>query len=98
MPVALPIIAGAGLIASTYFGVKQEQAAKKGLRLQDQAQNQAEAAAASQARQAQEDENRARQRAPDLSVILGDQLTAKPGKNGIDADRLLLGRPGLLGY
>lgn len=68
------------------------------MRLQEKTQREAEVAAIREARIGEEEENRARQKRPDLNVLLADQLMPKPGATGIDADRLLLGRPGLLGY
>lgn len=92
------VTAIAALGYGVYSGERQAKAAKKGLKLQQRAQQEAHAAAVSQARAADEAEGRARQKTPDLNVLLGDQLTAKPGPTSVDADRLLLGRPGLLGY
>lgn len=96
--VALAVIAAAGLGYSAYAGERQQAAAKKGLRLQEEAQNEAQTAAIRDARVADEEENRARQKTPDLNVLLADQMTPRSGPTSIDADRLLLGRPGLLGY
>lgn len=87
-----------GLGYSIYSGQRQQAAAKKGLGLQQRAQKEAETASIREARLADEEQNRARQKSPDLNVLLGDQLMSKPGQTGIDVDRLLLGRPGLLGY
>lgn len=95
---ALAIIAGAGLLYSGYSGERQASMARKGKRDQDEAQAKAENAAVSQARQAEEAENRARQKSPDLNVLLARELKPKPAQGSIDANRLLLGRPGLLGY
>lgn len=86
-----------GLGYSAFSGERQAAAARQGRRDQEQAQKQAETAAISQQRQADEAENRARQKTPDLNVLLSRELKPKPSPTSIDADRLLLGRPGLLG-
>lgn len=95
------ILAGAAiasLLYGGYAGERQASAQRDSRRDQEQAQAQAEDAAISEARVGQEEERRARSRAPapDLEVLLGDQ---RPRPNGasMDAGRLLLGRPGLLG-
>lgn len=95
---ALAIIAGAGLLYSGYAGERQATAARKGKHAQEKAQDAAEAASISQARQASEDEKRARQKTPDLNALLARELQPKPAQGSIDTNKLLLGRPGLLGY
>jgi hypothetical protein len=97
--VASLIVAGLGLAYGAYSGERQAGAQRQGRRDQERAQGQAEAAVVSEGRRAEEEENRARQRSPDLSVLLQDQ-TRQPraGSDGIDTNRLLLGRPGLMGY
>lgn len=87
----------AALGYQVYAGQKQAKLQKQGLAAQEREQTNAENRALRSDRQASIAENRAQQRAPDLGVLLGDQQAPKPGPTGIDADRLLLGRPGLLG-
>src|SRR5262245_549434 len=91
-------VAVVGLGYAIYSGEQQRRAAKKGLQQQQAAQNQAQAAAISQARQAEEEEQRARRKSPNLAVLLGEQQKGAPGSKGVDSERLLLGKPGLLGY
>jgi hypothetical protein len=93
-----------GLISLTsaaygaYAGEKQHQTAKKGLRLQEKAQQEAKDSTVRAARIGEEEEAKARQKPPDLNVLLADQLNPKPSQQSINSDRLLLGRPGPLGY
>lgn len=82
--------------ASVYAGEQQAKSQRKGLRQQNMAQQEAENRALRQDREGQIAENRANRRAPDLNVLLSQQLP-KPGATGIDSERLLLGRQGLLG-
>ncbi len=94
------VLAGAAVLSLAYgidSGQKQQAAAKKGLRLQEQAQQDAQDAAIRDATLAEEETNRVRQKTPDLNVLLADQMKPKASQSAIDADRLLLGRPGLLG-
>ncbi|MEY5098085.1 MAG: hypothetical protein RJA36_804 [Pseudomonadota bacterium] len=97
MPAVLAAAAVASLAYGVYSGENQKKVAKKGLRLQDQAQQDAQDAAIRDATLAEEETNRARQKTPDLNVLLADQMKPKASQSAIDADRLLLGRPGLLG-
>lgn len=97
MPGVLAGAAVASLAYGIYAGERQASEARKGVRRQQAAEQQAEAAAMAETRRAEQEENRARQQAPNIDVLLGDR-PPKPGPKGIDADRLLLGRPGQLGY
>ena len=82
-----------------YAGEEGRRLQRSGLRDQRAAQDEAQAAAVSSARRAAEAANRARRKAPDLDVLLGNELKPRSGKrDSIDVDRLLLGRPGVLGY
>lgn len=90
------VTAIAALSYGLYSGERQAATAKKGLRLQDEAQTKAEALAASDARQAAEADKRASQKSPDLNVLLGDQQP-RANQQSINTDRLLLGRSKLLG-
>jgi len=91
-------VALASLAYGIYAGETQSAVARKGRREAKDAQRKAEDAALSDAKLAEQEENRARQKTPDLNVLLGDQsLRPRPGKGSIDVDRLLLSRPGLLG-
>lgn len=90
-------VAIASLAYGVYAGETQSAVARKGRREAKDAQRKAEDAALSDAKLAEQEENRARQKSPDLNVLLGDVLRPKPGKGSIDVDRLLLSRPGLLG-
>lgn len=86
------------LAQSVNTGEQQKRGAKRSLRAQQDEQAKAEARAKRQARQADEDENRARRRSPDLGVLLNDVANGfRPNESSVRADRLLLGRPGLLG-
>jgi hypothetical protein len=82
---------------SIYAGEEQARASRQGRRMQERAQGEAKDVTVRQARIGEEAENKARANRPNLDVLLGDELTNKPGPAGIDANRLLLGRPGLLG-
>ena len=93
-------VAGIALASLAYgvaSGERQANVQRQGRRSQEQAQKQAETAVVREARTAEEADNRAKQKTPDLNVLLADELQPKPGKDSIDANRLLLGRPGLLG-
>lgn len=93
------VTAIAALGYGIYSGQQQQAAARKGLHLQLQAEKNAENAAIREAKIGDEEEKRAKQKSPDLNVLLADQmLPKKPGQTGVDANRLLLGRPGSLGY
>lgn len=92
------LVAAASLAYSGYAGQQQKSAAKKGMRLQEEAQQEAQNAAISTSRKAAEDEKRARAQAPDLNVLLADQQKFKGGSQGINAEKLLLGKPSALGY
>lgn len=97
MAVTSAVAAVAALGYGVYAGERQHAAGRENRRMQERAQEDAEDAALREARIGEEEEKRARQKSPDLNVLLQDQLQQKPGPNGIDANRLLLGRPGLLG-
>lgn len=98
MAVGSAIIAGLALGYGVYSGEEQSRVQKVGLRRQKDAQDKAERDASVQARQAEEGENRARQKSPDLGVLLADVAGGfRPSQGSVNADRLLLGRPGLLG-
>lgn len=86
-----------GLVYGVVSGERQAGVQRQARRDQEKAQDDAMAATVREARTAEEEANRARQRSPDVDVLLGDQQRRAPGPNSIDADRLLLGRPGLLG-
>lgn len=89
----------AALGYSIFAGERQAGATRKGLRLQERTQYEAQNAAIREAKIGEEEEKRAKQKSPDLNVLLADQmLPKKPGQTGVDANRLLLGRPGSLGY
>ncbi len=87
----------AALGYAIYAGETQAAVARKGRREARDAAAKAEQAALADARRAEEDENKAAQRSPDLDVLLADQRKPQRGSGSIDADRLLLGRPGQLG-
>jgi hypothetical protein len=96
----MEVLATAAVLSLAYgvhSGERQAKSARRGLRLQEQAQNDAQSAAIREARIGEEEENRARQKGPDLNVLLADQLKPKRGPDTMDVDRLLLGRPALLG-
>lgn len=81
-----------------YAGEAQRSEQKKSVRRQEQAQREAEQDAAVQTRVADEEANRARQKQPDLGVLLNDIGRGfRPNNQSVRADQLLLGRPGLLG-
>jgi uncharacterized protein HemX len=92
------MIALAGLGYGIYSGEEQKRQAKAGRKRQEQQQRKAEHAAVAAQRRADDQERRASEKTPDLNVLLGDQALPKPGTRGVNADRLLLGRPGVLGY
>lgn len=95
---AQTIISLGALTQSVNAGEQQHRAARRNLRAQEDQQAKAETQAKRQARQADEEENRARRRSPDLGVLLNDVANGfRPTESSVRADRLLLGRPGLLG-
>ena len=98
MVVASAIISGLALGYGVYAGEAQQSAARKGMRLQQTAQREAENSAIREAKIGEEQEKRAKAQSPDLNVLLADQLRPKVSRDSINADRLLLGRPGALGY
>lgn len=95
---ALAGIALASLAYGAVSGERQAGAARQNRRDQQKAQDENEAVAVRQARQAEEEENRAKQKSPDLNVLLSEQILPKPGASGIDAARLTLGTQRALGY
>lgn len=97
MPEVLATTAVLALAYGVHSGERQAKEAKKGLRLQERAQQDAQDAAIRDANLAEEEANRAKQKSPDLNVLLADQMKPKASQSAINADRLLLGRPGLLG-
>lgn len=98
MAVGSAIIAGLGLAYSVYAGEGQKAEAKKALARQQVAEQKAERQAAAQTRAADEATNSARKKQPDLGVLLADVANGfRPTASSVRADRLLLGRPGLLG-
>jgi uncharacterized protein HemX len=93
--VAAAVIAGLSLGYGVYSGERAAGAQRQGRRDQQAAQATAEAAAVREAKVGEEEENRARQKTPDLTTLLRDEQ--RPTRQLVDADRLLLGRPGALG-
>lgn len=87
----------AALAYQAVAGEQQRKAGQRGRRDAQQAARLSEDAALSEQRRAEEAENAARQKSPDLNVLLGDERKRKPGPGSIDVDKLLLGRPKLLG-
>lgn len=88
---------GAGALGyGIYQGEQQAKLQRQGLRQQRQAEKTAEVRAVSEARRGEMADAAARRKAPNLDVLLGGE-PAKPGPSGMNADKLLLGRPSLLG-
>lgn len=98
MAVGSAIVAGLALAYGAVAGERQHSEQRRGQRAQEAAQNAAERDASAQERTAEQEANRARNRQPDLGVLLNDVAQGfRPTQNSVNADRLLLGRPGLLG-
>jgi len=107
--IALGISAAAAVAGAATTISQGQDAARRGkhsLIRQQNAQEQAKDAAAAQARQAEMANAQANKKAPDVgTILLGEQDPAKmgagatllSGANGIDPNRLLLGRGGKLG-
>ncbi len=98
--VAGVLVAAASLGYSVVAGKQQQDKARKGMRLQDAAQQDAQNAAISETRAADEAMKKTKaERAPNLDVLLADQQKLpKGGQSGINAERLMLGKPSALGY
>lgn len=94
--VASAVVAAAALGYGVYAGEEQAKATRLGRRQQERTQKQAEARAISEARRAEMAEAASRRKSPNLDVLLAGE-PAKPGPAGMNADKLLLGRPSLLG-
>lgn len=92
-------IAIAALAYQVYAGETQRAVAAKGRREAQVAAAEAESAALAEAKRGELAENRARQKTPDLNVLLSDSLLPRRKQPGsIDINRLTLGRPGQLGF
>lgn len=85
------VIAGLSLAYGGYAGERQATAQRKGAKNQREAQQTAESNALKQERLGEQEATRARQKTPDLDVLLGDLTKPKQSSLGINQSQLLLG-------